>query len=114
MDGWKESESQDQRWKQMMNSRWKYGRYVRKSGMDGACPSVECKWKRKSEWIYKWNWKTLDAKGGIKHLDTWMGSFVIYFSFYVIFKEFLLISPRCWQDSEKKDEVDWGMEDNDL
>ena len=38
MDGWKESESQDQRWKRMMNIRWKYGSYVWKSGMDGACP----------------------------------------------------------------------------
>ena len=38
MDGWKESESQDQRWKKMTNDRWKYGRYVWKSGMDGACP----------------------------------------------------------------------------
>ena len=37
MDGWKESESQDQILKRMMNGRWKYGRYVRKSGTDGAC-----------------------------------------------------------------------------
>ena len=35
---WKvHSESQDQRWKMMMNGRWKYGRYVWKFGMDGAC-----------------------------------------------------------------------------
>ena len=37
--GWmKESESQDQRQERMMNSRWKYGRSIRKFGMDGACP----------------------------------------------------------------------------
>ena len=24
--------------KRMMNGRWKHGRFVRKSGMDGACP----------------------------------------------------------------------------
>ena len=38
MNGYKESESQDQRWKRIMNGRWKDGRYVRKSGMDGAFP----------------------------------------------------------------------------
>ena len=38
MDRLKESESQDQRWKQMMNGRWNYGRYVWKFGMVGACP----------------------------------------------------------------------------
>ena len=34
MDGWKESESQDQRWTRMMNGKWN----IRKSGMNGACP----------------------------------------------------------------------------
>ena len=39
---------------------------------------------------------------------------LILFFFIFIFKNFLLFSHRCWYDSEKKDEVDWGMEDNDL
>ena len=33
-----ESESQDQRWKRMMNARWNDGRYVWTYGRDGACP----------------------------------------------------------------------------
>ena len=77
-------------------------------------PNVECKWKRKSEWMDKWKWKALDTKGGLKHLDTRMVSLDIYFSFFFIFKEFLLFFHRCWQDSEKKDEMDWEMEDIDL
>ena len=48
----------------------------------------------------KWKWNTLERKGGLKHLDTWMVSLDIYFSFFDIFKEFVLVSPRCWQDSE--------------
>ena len=43
-------------------------------------------------------------KGGIKRLFSWMVSLHMYFSFFVIFKEFVLVSPRCWSDSEKKDE----------
>ena len=33
-----ESESQDQRWKRMVNARWNDGRYVWTGGRDGACP----------------------------------------------------------------------------
>ena len=45
MDGWKQSERQDQRGTRIMNGRWKDGRVV---WMELA-PSVECKWKRKME-----------------------------------------------------------------
>ena len=38
MDGWKQSGSQDQRWKRMMNARWNDGRYVWTCGRDGTCP----------------------------------------------------------------------------
>ena len=34
----RKSESQDQRWKMMMNGRGRRIGYVRKNGMDGACP----------------------------------------------------------------------------
>ena len=27
----------------------------------GLAPSVECKRKRKSEWMDKWNWKEMDT-----------------------------------------------------
>ena len=43
MDGWKQSECQDQRGKRMMNGRCKYGRYAWKSGMDEACPQCRVK-----------------------------------------------------------------------
>ena len=42
-------------------------------------PSVECKWKRKSEWMDKWKWKTLDRNGGLKHMFIWMVSLDIFF-----------------------------------
>ena len=38
MDGRKENDSQDQRWKRMMNGRWKYRGSVCNFCMDGACP----------------------------------------------------------------------------
>ena len=50
MDGWKESESQDQRWKRVMNGMWKYGRYVRNCGMVGACPQCRVKVEEK-KWM---------------------------------------------------------------
>jgi hypothetical protein len=40
----------------MMSGRWKHGRVVQME----LAPSVECKWKRKSELRDKWNWKEMD------------------------------------------------------
>ena len=48
MDGWKQSGSQDQRWKRIMNGRCMEEMYGSLAWMELA-PSVECKWKRKSE-----------------------------------------------------------------
>ena len=57
-------------------------------------PSVECKWKRKREWMGKWNWKAIHGrkmKGGLKHLVTWMVSLDIFFFFLFYFQGIFII-----------------------
>ena len=44
----------------MMNDRWKICKEECYIWMELA-PSLEYKWKRKSEWMDKWNWKAMDT-----------------------------------------------------
>ena len=51
-------------------------------------PSGEHKWKGKSGWMDKWKWKSgymiRKQKGGLKHLDIWMGSHDICFLLFLV------------------------------
>ena len=97
----KEMKGQDQRWKRIMNGRWKHGRSIRKSGMDGACPQcrVQVEKGKVNGWISGGGRKWIQdrkMKGGLKHLDIWMYPLIFFSFFFCIFKEFLLFSHRCW------------------
>ena len=58
-------------------------------GMELA-PSVECKWKGKSEWMDKKNWKAMDTWREDSSIYLRGCDPLIFVFFFFIFKEFLL------------------------